>query len=407
MKRSVSLILAAVLALYAPLHAQPRKNVLRAAQRAANKHSARADAKLLHGRATKQSRKTPAPADISPAKPEPPDAYEEVSYRPTNRQARKQPVQKIRLDKENLPPWVRVKRGHVNANNISKGDLVGSIVARHHNMNSALADIRRLEAKYGRQDFFHIFSVAYYRKQMGGLSPLFYDFLKRVSRSNDDAIQTAVAARMQFLIQYKNRFLASFNPGKTLPGDWTLYWLTDRNSLRSAQFDPERLVYSRERTLRPGREDARLDHVHQNTYVRVNGKRLPLVYFPGELDHLPKLYKKLLYPYPQDQKIFVTMDRPNGLMLIYNDTRDKWIRVSRHEFSDPSNLHVHLNKLENVSLHLGSGQTHRDRIVNNLSIPLKPRPHLNARELEDIFFEQTLARLAQDPDVRIEFKTLY
>lgn len=330
-----------------------------------------------------------------------------ASIRHANRQNAKKPVTKFRPNLEEVDLWAKLKTGHMTGRGLNKGALIDKIVQRHNNMNSALMDLRRLENRYGEQDFFHLFAVNYYRKVLHGLTPSFYDFLQQISLLGDKQIQTSVVARMQFLFSHQNNFKAILARTAPVTGNWSLYWMPQFTPGQKVTFNPNRLVFSYERSLYPDRTDVTLDHIRADSKIRINGKNTRVVYFQEDLSFLPQFYRQLLYKTPEGRPLFVAVDIPNRLMIVFNDTKNKWVRISKHEFSDPQDLHIHLNRVKNIYFKTGKEKEHYDKMLMNVRIPIQSRPDLTPEELEDIFFTQTIRRFEQMPNVYISYQPLY
>ena len=333
--------------------------------------------------------------------------------RHVNRIQVKPPLPKFRPDGDELDLWVKLKPKHLagstpSSRGINKSRLIDKIVQRHHNMNSALIDLFRLETKYGAQDFFHLFSAAYYRKVFGPLAPSFYDALRNISLRGDKHIQTLATARMQFLFSHKNRFMSIVEeqPDGT-KGNWRLQWLPILNIANPKQFNPKRIVLSYERTMQPSRSDVTMDHISPSSYARINGTNTRILYFQEDLSYLPQLYKILLYKKYTGQPLFVAVDKINRVMFVFNEHKTKWIRISQHEFANPKNLHLHINRLKQIHFKTAKDQMHIDHMIINVTLPLKSREDLTPEELEDIFFNQTLKTLAKMPNVYIAYQSVY
>lgn len=330
-----------------------------------------------------------------------------AALRHSNRQNAKKPVTKFRPNLEEVDLWAKLKTGHMTGRGLNKGALVDKIVQRHNNMNSALMDLRRLENRYGEQDFFHLFAVNYYRKVLHGLTPSFYDFLQQISLLGDKQIQTSVVARMQFLFSHQNNFKAILARTAPVTGNWSLYWMPQFTPGQKVTFNPNRLVFSYERTLYPDRTDITLDHIRADSKIRINGKNTRVVYFQEDLSFLPQFYRQLLYKTPEGRPLFVAVDIPNRLMIVFNDVKNKWVRISKHEFADPQDLHIHLNRVKKIYFKTGKEKEHYDNMLMNVRIPIQSRPDLTPEELEDIFFTQTIRRFEQMPNVYISYQPLY
>lgn len=330
-----------------------------------------------------------------------------AAIRHANRQNAKKPVTKFRPNLEEVDLWAKLKTGHMTGRGLNKGALIDKIVQRHNNMNSALMDLRRLENRYGEQDFFHLFAVNYYRKVLHGLTPSFYDFLQQISLLGDKQIQTSVVARMQFLFSHQNNFKAVLARTAPVTGNWSLYWMPMFSPGQKVTFTPNRLVFSYERSLYPDRTDVTLDHIRADSKIRINGKNVRAVYFQEDLSYLPQFYRQLLYKTPEGRPLFVAVDIPNRLMIVFNDTKNKWVRISKHEFSDPQDLHIHLNRVKTIYFKTGKEKEHYDKMLMNVRIPIQSRPDLTPEELEDIFFTQTIRRFEQMPNVYISYQPLY
>lgn len=330
-----------------------------------------------------------------------------AALRHSNRQNAKKPVTKFRPNLEEVDLWAKLKTGHMTGRGLNKGALVDKIVQRHNNMNSALMDLRRLENRYGEQDFFHLFAVNYYRKVLHGLTPSFYDFLQQISLLGDKQIQTSVVARMQFLFSHQNNFKAILARTAPVTGNWSLYWMPQFTPGQKVTFNPNRLVFSYERTLYPDRTDITLDHIRADSKIRINGKNTRVVHFQEDLSFLPQFYRQLLYKTPEGRPLFVAVDIPNRLMIVFNDVKNKWVRISKHEFADPQDLHIHLNRVKKIYFKTGKEKEHYDNMLMNVRIPIQSRPDLTPEELEDIFFTQTIRRFEQMPNVYISYQPLY
>lgn len=335
------------------------------------------------------------------------------SIRHANRQQAKPPITKFRPDKEELALWAKLKTGHLAGKSepirgLNKSALIDKIVQRHNNMNSALVDLFRLEKTYGQQDFFHMFAAAYYNKVFGPMAPSFYDLLKNISITGDRNLQTLAVTRMQFLFSHKKDFMSILQREPSITrGSWRLQWLPLLSAPKSNQFNPNRIVLAYERTMQPSRQDVTMEHITPTSYVRIDGKNTRVLYFQEDLKYLPELYKRLLYNKDKGQPLFVAVDKPNRVMFVFNDTRTKWIRISQHEFSDPDNLHLHINRLKRIYFKTAKDHEHYDNMVINVTLPLKSREDLTPEELEDIFFNQTLKTLAKTPNVYISYQSVY
>lgn len=329
------------------------------------------------------------------------------ALRHSNRQNAKKPVTKFRPNLEDIELWAKLKSGHITGRGLNKGALIDKIVQRHNNMNSALMDLRRLEKQYGTQDFFHLFAVDYYRKVLKALTPSFYDFLQQISLLGDKQIQTAVVTRMQFLFSHQNNFKNILARTAPVTGSWSLYWLPQFTPGQKVTFNPNRLVFSYERSLYPDRTDVTMDHIRADSKIRINGRNVRVVHFQEDLSYLPQFYEQLLYKHPEGRPLFVAVDIPNRLMIVFNDTKNKWVRISKHEFSDSQDLHIHLNRVKSIYFKTGKQKEHFDKMLINIRIPIQSRRNLTPEELEDIFFTQTIRRFEQMPNVYISYQPLY
>lgn len=330
-----------------------------------------------------------------------------AALRHSNRQNAKKPVTKFRPNLEEVDLWAKLKTGHMTGRGLNKGALVDKIVQRHNNMNSALMDLRRLENRYGEQDFFHLFAVNYYRKVLHGLTPSFYDFLQQISLLGDKQIQTSVVARMQFLFSHQNNFKNIVQDSFQENGKWSLYWLPVFQPTGKAPFTPQRIILSYERTLYPDKTDISMEHIRADSKIQINGKPVRVVHFQEDLKYLPQFYQQLLYKKPEGKPLFVAVDRPNRLMIVFNEAKNKWVRISKHEFANPEGLHIHLNRVKNIHFKTGKNKVHADKMLINLRIPIESRPYLTPQELEDIFFNQTIRQFETMPNVYISYQSLY
>ena len=190
-------------------------------------------------------------------------------------------------------------------------------------------------------------------------------------------------------------------------GNWRLQWLPILNIANPKQFNPKRIVLSYERTMQPSRSDVTMDHISPSSYARINGTNTRILYFQEDLSYLPQLYKILLYKKYTGQPLFVAVDKINRVMFVFNEHKTKWIRISQHEFANPKNLHLHINRLKQIHFKTAKDQMHIDHMIINVTLPLKSREDLTPEELEDIFFNQTLKTLAKMPNVYIAYQSVY
>lgn len=328
------------------------------------------------------------------------------ALRHVNRQQAKQLPTRFRPQSQDVELWAKLKTGYLTTRSNNKSLLVNKIVQRHTNMSSALIDVRKLEKIYGKQDFFLLFTTAYYKREMGEMSPSLYEALQRIYLQNDPSKQDAAVARMQFLFQNKNRLLSVLQEGLPQRGVWRLQWLPEFAAARSAATDINRIILAYERTLKPFRKDIALDHINAASTVRIKEWDAPIVYYPGDLKFLPLVYKHLLYEEQKGQPIFVTVDKKNRSMIIFNSTKDKWVRISTHEYSNPNNLHLHLNQLKKVHFKTAPKSLYADRVLLNIQIPIQSRPDLTPQELEEFFFDKALETMSKMSNVYISYQSV-
>lgn len=328
------------------------------------------------------------------------------SLRHVNRQRAKQPVTKFCPSSEDIELWTKLKTGYLTTRSNNKALLINKIIRRHTNMSSALIDLRKLEKIYGKQDFFLLFVTAYYNRELGEMAPSLYDALQTIYLQNNPVQQNRAVARMQFLFQNKNRIFSALQQELPPKGSWRLQWLPELAAARSIYTDINRIVLSYERALKPFRRDVSLDHINSASTVHIQGEDVPVVYFPGDLQDLPLLYQQLLYKEPGTLPLFVLADKAKRSMIIFNTEKNKWIRISKHEFADPHYPHLHLNTLKKVHIKTGQNRVYTDHLLLNIQIPIKPRPELTPQEMETFFFDKALETLSKMPHVHISYQPL-
>ena len=212
---------------------------------------------------------------------------------------------------------------------------------------------------------------------------------------------------MQFLFSHQNNFKNILQDSFQENGKWSLYWLPVFQPTGKAPFTPQRIILSYERTLYPDKTDISMEHIRADSKIQINGKPVRVVHFQEDLKYLPQFYQQLLYKKPEGKPLFVAVDRPNRLMIVFNEAKNKWVRISKHEFANPEGLHIHLNRVKNIHFKTGKNKVHADKMLINLRIPIESRPYLTPQELEDIFFNQTIRQFETMPNVYISYQSLY
>ena len=129
----------------------------------------------------------------------------------------------------------------------------------------------------------------------------------------------------------------------------------------------------------------------------------------GPVEYLPEMYTYLLNANQTKNPLIVFFDAEHKSMKLFNEDKTFWLRITPHEYSNPKNIHIHINEFRPIKIRVNSGLS--NEIINfNISIPLMiqvPRGQDPAAYLYKWMIEEPIKKFKQNPNVQIVNKSVF
>lgn len=312
-----------------------------------------------------------------------------------NRNLRTAPLRKHRLTEKEQASWRYRKEKQINYGFVDKNKLVQDIVDKKIPLPAGLNTLRQLQARIGRQDLYALFMMKSYLKHFKIISQHQKYFFERVGQLNSPKLEEEVVKRVAFLMRHEPQFQLA--QPVIFSNITSIYYTRDIARLTPENFSADDLVLAAETVYGDQFTLGAFTALPSYTRVSINGRAEPVFLF-RQLDHLSELYRFLVTG-EQPQPMEILFDYDKHSLFLYNQAHTRWLRVTPHEFGDPTDLHVHLNQLHTWELTLPGGITKQEKMLEILEIPLAPAPAQNMQGLYRLFITQPLKVLRQDPSV--------
>ena len=275
---------------------------------------------------------------------------------------------------------------------ISPIEKAKQLLAWSDNPIQALQKMWRIRKFYKNRSFFSFLATAYYKQNFPMLTPHLKELFKKIERLDDYWMQVRVFKRMSFIIQNKEQFRAYFAPGISKSG-LRLRYTKDIAQLTPENYNPKNLVLSFERKMNPGQFNVSIRHVKANSRFPVGKtKSFPVYQYNGPLEFIPNLYLYLINGNHPKNRMTLVFDKENRSLAIYNEDRSLWLRITPHEYADPSKLHLHLNETRTAQLKDAYGRVSNETVNYNLYIPLARPATLPAHQQQEYLYEMLILK---------------
>ena len=269
---------------------------------------------------------------------------------------------------------------------------IAEMVQEEKNPLRALNTVHKMEDKFPGHSFFSLFAFAYYRQYFSVVTPHLKELFKRVERLHDRGLETRFAKRMRFLAENRDAFRRVFAPNIPKQG-MRIRYTKDISKLTPDSFNAANLVFSFERKMNPGQDNAAIRHISAKTIFPVGkNKVFPVYYYNGPFEYLPLLYRYLLNGNHPKKEITVILDREAKSMAIYNEDKTLWLRITPHEYSFPDRLHLHLNEIRTAEIETILGITQEETVNFNLSIPLSTPSNLPTTNRDEFLYNEMILK---------------
>ena len=268
--------------------------------------------------------------------------------------------------------------------------------------------VKEIESFYPQNYFFYIFASIYYRKNFAIFSNHLKYFFQTVERLRSTELETAILKRMNFLVKNKEYFMYML-PNNMSQADIRLRYMKDITKLTPENFNPKNLICSFERRMTEWKSPS-LRHINISSkfYVEKAGS-FPIFQYNGPVEYLPEMYTYLLNANQTKNPLIVFFDAEHKSMKLFNEDKTFWLRITPHEYSNPKNIHIHINEFRPIKIRVNSGLS--NEIINfNISIPLMiqvPRGQDPAAYLYKWMIEEPIKKFKQNPNVQIVNKSVF
>lgn len=310
----------------------------------------------------------------------------------------------------------RPNQAPANHPSVSPQGVISSLLNQkaHNNTENPLPLLNKVweqQSLFPRTPLFPLFIRQYYAKEFGDISPHMDIFFKQLSTIQDKDIELKITKRIYYLARNKQLIGAAVFPySRKSPFEqknFRVRYLNNMDKITADNFDEKSLVLSIERRMTPNPyHDLPIRHINGRSTIKLDQQTYPLFFYNGPFDDLGSLYYFLLNGSKTSQKVSFVLDEDSKAMIMLNQDRTLWLRISSHEFMNPQNLHVHLNQLRSVSFINKNGVESEERINLNLSIPLAAPPDVPLSKPRDFLYKQMVSapirRFEQNPNVTIE-----
>lgn len=385
---AVHIILWAGLLAWAGLPAAyAQKNLPKAVESVAAKSVRQLPAAALPQTARKQ-----VPRLFTPKPPRTPTKQQILSYIPAELSTPQAPVVKTEKVISAAANGHMSHRRDKKWMTISPREKADQLLAWSDNPIQALQKMWRIRKFYKNRSFFSYLATAFYKQNFPMLTPHLKEFFKKIERLDDYRLQMRVLKRMSFISQNKDQFRAYFSPNIPKSG-LRLRYTKDISQLTPENYSPKNLVLSFERKMNPGQFNASIRHVKVNSRFPVGKtKSFPVYQYNGPLEFIPNLYLYLINGNHPKNRMTLVFDKENRSLAIYNEDRSLWLRITPHEYADPSKLHLHLNETRTAQLKDAYGRVSNETVNYNLYIPLARPATLPAHQQQEYLYEMLILK---------------
>lgn len=272
---------------------------------------------------------------------------------------------------------------------------VHQLVKSEKNPLKALRALHQLEDNHKGYFFFSLFASSYYGNHFSVLTPHLKELFKKIESLHNHALEVRVVKRMRFLADNRDYFRAAFAPNIPKQG-MRIRYTKDIAKLTPDGFNSRNLVFSFERKMNPGQNNASIRHINaHSTFPVGKDKVFPIYQYNGPYEYLPLLYRYLLNGNHPKKELTVILDKKAKAMAIYNEDKTLWLRITPHEYSFPERLHLHLNEIRTAEIETLLGLVQEETVNFNLSIPLAPPANLPSHNRSEFLYNEMILKPVQ------------
>lgn len=248
----------------------------------------------------------------------------------------------------------------------------------------------RKKSSYYHKNLFFNFAASYYRSRFGQLSPKMLTLLHNAGTWHDRSKELQLFSRMMFLSVHANEYLAH---SAYLPqiSNLRLHYMGTRSG---TDYADSKLFYEYEIRALP-----------QASFPAAPGKE-STYFFNGKDKHFiagwtpvknqaAALYAQLLNLSPKEKPV-ILLQKKDRKLIIANQAKTRWIRISSHELANPKGLHIHLCWLHQTKAPRLPAQT----ALVNISIPLTRPEGISDKELFSLLVEQPAGALLKTYNIK-------
>ncbi len=251
--------------------------------------------------------------------------------------------------------------------------------------SAALTQVWEIQNTYGNHNLFGLLAMRFYVQNFGLVTPHLNKLFKQMARINSRPVQNRFIERMRFLAENQELILQQLTAHKIPQANIRMRYTQDVEKLTDQNFNAQQLVLSVEQHMNPNPEkDFPIRHINAQTELKTTSDQYPIYKYAGPTDLFPTLYRYLLNGSRRRDPVTLFFDEENKSLVLYNADKTLWLRITPHEYENPTKLHIHLNEQRTISFVDAAGKEHTVPVNINLSIPLSAPENMPA--------DQTLAQ---------------
>lgn len=291
---------------------------------------------------------------------------------------------------------------------------VRDLLATTKNPTLALPQVWQWQTQHNtRSNIFGLFALQLYVRKFGLLTPHLNKLFKQIAQLNNRRIENLFIGQMYFLERNKEEILQALTSHKIPAPNIRLRYTGDVDKITDQNFNAQKLVLSIEQRMNPVAEkDFSIRHINAQSIFTTASGQYAIYQYAGPIELIPSLYRYLLNN-SRRAPITLFFDEEAKSLAMYNADKTLWLRVTPHEYENPSKLHIHLNEQRAVSFTDDAGKYRTIPVNINLSIPLLPPDNLpqNPAEAQRFLYEKLVLHpvknLQGDRRVTIERRPIF
>lgn len=245
-----------------------------------------------------------------------------------------------------------------------------------------LFKLHKKNAYYNKHLFFN-FVTAYYRQRFGQLSPKMLALLHNAGAWRDWKKEVQLFSRLTFLSVHANDYLA-YSAYLPKISNLRLHYMGIRTG---TDYADNKLFYEYEIRARaqasfpaaPGKE---------LTYFFNGPQKQFIAGWTPVKNQVSALYAQLLNLGPKEKPV-ILLQKKDRKLIIANQAKTRWIRISSHELANPNGLHIHLCWIHQTK----AAGLPAQPVLINVSIPLTRPEGISDPDLFKLLVEQPTATL--------------